>query len=106
MRAVPRFVGIAALAVVSTAACDGGGLTEPTDERARRELAVQEAVFRHQILHNESGLQDGAGAYCLALQDASEVVESWRDPSPLLLRRFDSHQPPVRGVSQCRVSVS
>jgi hypothetical protein len=105
MKAVPRLLGIAVLAVVSTAAC-GDALTEPTDERERQEFAVYEAVFRHQFTHNESGLQDAAGAYCLALQDASEAVESWRDPSPLLMRRFDSHRPRVRGVSQCRVSVS
>jgi len=66
------------------------------DVECQRETDVLEAVFRHQFERNEAGLGKDAAAYFL------EVCE--RDPSPPLLERFASHQPPVKARSQADVS--
>lgn len=50
---------------------------------------VLEAVFRYQIGQNAS-----AGRYCLELAGTS--------PDASLLRRFESNQPPVLSVDQCK----
>jgi hypothetical protein len=63
------------------------------------ELNVMEAVFRHQMAKNSSGLGEQTGVYCLKL----ETSVGGGDPPAELLQRFADRPVPVRAVSQCRI---
>jgi hypothetical protein len=54
-------------------------------------------VFRYQFQHNASGQRQTAGVYCLSLGG----LEASQNPSDELMSRFQSHEPPVKKVSQC-----
>ena len=71
----------------------------PTPVPADPVADVQEAVFLQHFANNLSGLQQGAAAYCIGLEDQ-------RDPDPAFLRRFSGHQPPVKKRSDCVFEVS
>jgi hypothetical protein len=53
---------------------------------------IWETVFRYQFDYNASGLGKAANVYFLS-------VEGYNDPSPVLLKQFDGHLPPVKPVS-------
>jgi hypothetical protein len=57
---------------------------------------VLEAVFRYQFTHDSSGLQWRARVFFLSVYD--------KDPSNNLRDRFEGHEPPVKGVSECEIS--
>ena len=57
---------------------------------------LREAVFLHLFDHNLSAQQKVARVFCLQ-------IESKRDPSAELLRRFVDHDPPVKPASLCTV---
>ncbi len=64
---------------------------------------IREAVFRFQFLHNDSGQQQSATAYYLAVFDS--VNDQWtslcHDPSNTFMSRFVGQSPPVKKLSQC-----
>ena len=57
---------------------------------------VREAVFRHMFGQNASGMQQGAGVYCLEVEQ--------RDPSSGFLSRMRDVRVPLKAVSQCSAS--
>lgn len=63
-------------------------------ESAGRDLAIYEAVFRHQFRSNASGAQSSAPAYFLSIEG--------KDPPSGFLERFQDNRPPVRPGSEFR----
>jgi hypothetical protein len=57
-----------------------------------RDLAICEAVFRHQFVSNASGARSSAPAYFLSIEGS--------DPPKGFLNRFKANQPPVRPGSE------
>jgi hypothetical protein len=83
---------IASLALLAcTAAQDR--LADPGSD-----IALLEAVYRHQMANNASSQSRGSPLYCLA-RDGRER----RDPPPALLARFVSGAPKVLPFSACRI---
>jgi len=68
----------------------------PLISRSAYEDDVLEAVFRYQFSHDLSGLQGRARAFFVSVYDG--------DPSNRLMDRFEGHEPPVKGVSECEIS--
>jgi hypothetical protein len=61
-----------------------------------QEQNIREVVFRYLFDHNASGQQRNALIFCLSLSFDEHV-----DPSDEFMKRFDSHNPPVRKISDC-----
>ena len=57
---------------------------------------IHEATFRYMFTKNASGLQQKAGVYCLSIDG--------KDPTDAFMKRFDSHRPPVKRVTECEVT--
>jgi hypothetical protein len=63
----------------------------------KKELDIQEAVFRYQFPEEASGVKNTEYTYFLSIDDR-------KDPSPLLLSRFKDEKPPVKAVSRATFS--
>ncbi len=110
-----RRTSVAALVVLAFGCGDsaGPGLAvlgpDPApDPRAAEALAIQEAVHLFQFVHYRREIPTGAITYCLAWTPETEegfTADSrrWTDPPETLLRRFESHQPPVKKKSACQM---
>ena len=76
--------------------------------KAKAEDDIREATFRHQFLHNASGVQQKAKVYFLAVgrnedwDDGSDgfMALDGADPSDEFLKRFADHKPVVKKKSQ------
>jgi len=64
--------------------------------------AIREAIFRHQMPHNASGLQQAARVCFLEVLDRTSG--HYVDPSPALMKRFANNTPRVAGRSACTAS--
>ena len=69
---------------------------------------IREAVFRHQILYNYSGLQQNALAYFIGIYVAGDSTKEgyYVDPSENLMARFRGESPPVKKASECNYSMN
>lgn len=78
------------------------------DPRAAETLAIQQAVHLFQfVLYRREIPADGL-TYCLAWTPETEEgitadARMWTDPPEALLRRFESHRPPVKKKSVCQM---
>ena len=84
-----RHVLIAVTVVLAVCGCSS---SPHVSTQLSEEDQIREAVFRHQFEYNASGLGKAANVYFLS-------VEGYNDPSPLLLKQFDGHLPPVKPAS-------
>ncbi len=108
-----RLPGIAAAAVFLLAAgCADSSRPvlepdPPPDPRAAEALAIQQAVHLFQFVHYRREIPTGAITYCLAWTPETEGISgdarTWTDPAEALVRRFESHQPPVKKKSACQM---
>jgi len=90
---------IAGLVVGVTAIAFSLGIGSPWPEgeaREAEEMNLREAVLRYQMRHNASSQRSGAKVYCLTIARL--------DPDDAFLRRFASHEVPVRKASDCNAS--
>ena len=71
----------------------------PSTKPPGADADITEAVFRYQFQHNNSALQQKAGAYYLSLG-------SGQDPSDDFMRRFKGHKPPVKKQRECTGGVA
>lgn len=67
------------------------------------EIQVLTTLYEYQFNHNVSGLQQGAGVYCLS---QSFLGGSNSNPPEIVLEKFKSHQPRVKMISDCNNSAS
>jgi hypothetical protein len=99
---------LAVTSIVFALGCDSPATPDPTPGspgwRASEAVAVEEAVHRFQFADTRTGLQPGSLTYCLARNTETELLP-WTDPPEALLRRFATHQPPVKRVSLCRMNL-
>ncbi len=65
--------------------------------RWRTEDDIRDAVFRYQMRHNASALQQKTGAFYLSIN----TLGFDRSPSDGFIARFRGCKPPVRGVACC-----
>lgn len=76
-------------------AANSGGRDSQLDD-------IREAVFRHQFVHNASGLQQSAAVYFLALRNPA--TKQSEDPSDAFMERFAAHIPRVAKISDVQSS--
>ena len=82
-----------AFAVACVAQTPQQSRSSRSQNHVTEEQNIREAVFRYLFIHNASGHQDKPHYYCLSVAGG--------DPTDELMRRFKSHNPPVRKASQC-----
>lgn len=93
------------IAILAFSSCSDLG-TAPPVERSLDD--IREAVFRHQFLHNASGLQQDARVYFIGFYVPGDSLRQgyYLDPSDQLLTRFEGNVPPVKRFSACRQSIT
>jgi hypothetical protein len=92
---------VASVGIFAVQARYGSSGTPPAPE-------IAEAIFRYQFLHNASGLQSSATAYCIgygALGGHSNDGKEPRDAPPQVVAALADVVPPVKAFTQCSHSL-